>query len=894
MNYEMGPGVSTLALLVLLVVAAGEALHRPGHASRHGGRVRAAHRAGKAPPGTRSKGASEEPLLVTIKAAKELEFDFGDDGTLEKEMKATGRYDPKQVLGYDLTLDNHERNRIFVTTPNVRRGIPVTLSTIPYDGEQSPRLKPYPNLEMHHTTEDSVTNCYTQLVNVVRTTKIWSDDSVLFVLDNGVLDVTTTPKQVCEPKIVVFDLLSDEPMISLFIKNAACNSYYNYLWVDDCPEDTLTAYSSDARSNVLSVTEFKTGTTKHLQSQYFHPKPGFFFTKAGGPAYYLPDGLNGLAAEERCNGRLYFQAFASNIQGFANKQVILDAKDGDVLDIKMQGDLPGELPGQSGVMAVDPKGQLLFFPVLDELAIYCWNTSKPHNPKNFRMIFQDDERLQFVSSINIDPITGGLYIMSDRLTSYLSNTTNFSEDNYQILYSDINNTECSLRYTSRWTEVRYEMGPRVSTLALLVLLLVAAGEALHRPGHASRHGGRVRAAHRAGKAPPGTRSKGASEEPLLVTIKTTKELKYDFGGNGTLEKEMKDTGRYYPKLVVSFDLTLDNHQRNRMFVTTPLAWGDIPVTLSTISYNGERSPLLKPYPNLEIHHTTEDSITDCNSQLVDVIRTTKTWADDDTLYVLDNGALDLCTTSKNVCPPKIVIFDLRTDEIIKSIVIQNPFCDSWYNNLWVDACPDGSLTAYTTDPRGNVLSVTDLTTGASKILQSQYFHPKPGYFFTKAGGPAYYLPAGLTGVTADESCDGKLYFQAFASNIQGVVDKQVIRDASDGDVLDVKTQVDLPGELSGQSGVMVVDPKGQLLFFPVLDEMAIYCWNTSKPHDPKNFRMIAQDDERLQFVSSIDIDPKTQGLYIKSNRMTSFLTNTTNYSENNFHILYIDIKNIEC
>ncbi|XP_049809379.1 protein yellow-like [Schistocerca nitens] len=438
------------------------------------------------------------------------------------------------------------------------------------------------------------------------------------------------------------------------------------------------------------------------------------------------------------------------------------------------------------------------------------------------------------------------------------------------------------------------MGPRVSTLALLVLLLVAAGGANHKSTHATRHGGRVRAAHRAGKTSPVARSKGASEELKLVTIKAAKELEYDFGDDGTLEKEMKATGRYDPKMVAGYDVTMDNHQRNRIFVTTPLARRGIPVTLSTIPYDGEQSSLLKPYPNLEIHHTTEDSITDCNSQLVDVIRTTKTWADDDTLYALDNGALDLCTSSKDVCPPKIVIFDLRTDEIIKSVVIQNANCDSWYTYLWVDACPDGSLTAYSSDPRGNMLSVTDLNTGVSKLLQSQYFHPKPGFFFSKAGGPAYYLPAGLTGVTADENFDGKLYFQAFASNIQGVVDKQVIRDARDWDVLDIKTQVDLPGELSGQSGVMVVDPKGQRLFFPVLDDLAIYCWNTSKPHDPKNFRMIVQDDERLQFVSSINIDPKAQRLYIMSDRMTSYLSNTTNYSEDNYRILYIDIKNIEC
>ncbi|XP_047111380.1 uncharacterized protein LOC124788242 [Schistocerca piceifrons] len=156
------------------------------------------------------------------------------------------------------------------------------------------------------------------------------------------------------------------------------------------------------------------------------------------------------------------------------------------------------------------------------------------------------------------------------------------------------------------------------------------------------------------------------------------------------------------------------------------------------------------------------------------------------------------------------------------------------------------------------------------------------------------MPDGINGATADESCDGKLYFQAFASNIQGVVDKQVIRDAGDGDVLDIKTQVDLPGELPGQSGVMAVDPKGQLLLFPMLDELAIYCWNTSKPHDRKNFRLVVQDDEHLLFVSSIKIDTKAQRLYIMSGRVTSYLSNTTSCSEDNYQILYIDIEDIEC
>ncbi|XP_049859224.1 protein yellow-like [Schistocerca gregaria] len=442
------------------------------------------------------------------------------------------------------------------------------------------------------------------------------------------------------------------------------------------------------------------------------------------------------------------------------------------------------------------------------------------------------------------------------------------------------------------------MGSHVCTIALLVLLVVAAADAHHKSSHATKHGGRVRAAHRTSKATPvtkGATGRSSSDELELETLKASKEIKFDFGDDGTLEKEMKATGRYDPKMVLVYDVTMDSYQRNRIFLTTPLMRRGIPVTLSTIPFDGEEDPKQKPYPNLDIHRTTEDTITDCDNQLVDIVTTVKTWADDDTLYAIDNGVLDLTTSPKNVCPPKIVAFDLRTDEVINSIVIQNAACNSMYSTLWVDAsCDTGGLTAYISDTRGYVLTVTDLSTGASKHLQSQYFHPKPGFFFTKAGGPAYYIPHGLCGITAGESCDGKLYFQAFASNIQGVVDKHVLHDATDGEVLDIKTQLNLPGELPGTSGEMVVHPNGQLLFFPVLDDVAIYCWNTTKHHDPKNFRLIVQDSKRLEYVSSLNIETKTERLYVVSDRFTNYLSNTTDYSEENYRILYIDLKDIQC
>ncbi|XP_049808195.1 protein yellow-like [Schistocerca nitens] len=383
-------------------------------------------------------------------------------------------------------------------------------------------------------------------------------------------------------------------------------------------------------------------------------------------------------------------------------------------------------------------------------------------------------------------------------------------------------------------------------------------------------------------------------EPELVTVIALKEAKFDFGDNATVEQYLRDSGNYDPKSVLPYDVTVDTAARNRIFVATPQVARGIPVSLSTYRFHDPGSSSLKPYPSLDVHRTTEDTITDCNTQLVSVFTTTKTSADEDTLYAMDSGVLDIVKNPKAVCPPKIVSFNLQTDKVQNVTIIEKAACNTIYTLIRVEQCADSRLVAYIADTVGFQLTVTDLTTGVSKHLQSQYFYPKPGYFFTKAGGPSTYLPYGLYGISGDDRCDGKLYMQGHATNIQAAVKKEVIRNANDGDILDTVTQVALPGRLAGPSGPLAADPSGQLLFFPQQDALAVYCWNTSKPHNPHNFRMIARDSERLQYFSHMEVDPTSMRLYLGTNRFTKYLSKTIDYSDYNYRLLYINLSGITC
>ncbi|XP_049779361.1 protein yellow-like [Schistocerca cancellata] len=441
------------------------------------------------------------------------------------------------------------------------------------------------------------------------------------------------------------------------------------------------------------------------------------------------------------------------------------------------------------------------------------------------------------------------------------------------------------------------MTRRLLLAGLLLVLLAASG------GHRSRSKAASRGHHYkpALKTKPGglqtpklVNSRVAKQARLsdreLVTVKSTNEVTFDFDDD-ELEQQLLDNGGYIPKSAEPFQVIEDVSSRNRLFVTTPMLRSGIPASLSTIQYDGPSGLSLKPYPSLDRHRTTEDTITDCMEQLVSIAPITKSWTDDDTLYALDTGVVDITSSPKQVCPPKIITFDLRTDEIANITVIDTTACISLYVTLWVDPCPTGGAVAYSTDSFNFRLTVTDLTSGASKHLQSEHYSTRRRSL-TRAGGSCAYPPFGLAGIAADNSCDGKMYMQSFASNIQDVLDKKAIRDAKDGQVMDENIQMALPGELSGMSGPLVVDPKGELLFFPIQDDYAIYCWNTSKPHDPQNFRLLIKDKRRMKYVSNMQIDPTSGRLWMLTNRFPSFATNTVDYSDVIYYIMYISIKGI--
>lgn len=88
-----------------------------------------------------------------------------------------------------------------------------------------------------------------------------------------------------------------------------------------------------------------------------------------------------------------------------------------------------------------------------------------------------------------------------------------------------------------------------------------------------------------------------------------------------------------------------------------------------------------------------------------------------------------------------------------------------------------------------------------------------------------------------------------------------------------------------------------LMFFNLIDQNAVGCWNGENPYDAKFQAVVDQDNQKLIFPSDVKID-RNRNLWVLSDKMPNFLLSTLNYNDINFRIFFapvdVLIKNTVC
>ncbi|KAH8298694.1 hypothetical protein KR018_006897, partial [Drosophila ironensis] len=388
------------------------------------------------------KSFKSESKIETINEWKYLDFDYPTFVDRQRAIR-NGDFVPKNNL--PLGIDKYS-NRLFITTPRWKDGVPASIGTIPYPTkENSPAIKPYPKWEDHGDPRSP--DCM-KLISVYRTAI--DECHRLWLIDSGIVNATINLTQICPPKIVVYDLKTDNLIVRYSFPETQIkeDSLHSNIVVDigvDC-EDAH-AIVSDVWRYGLLVYSLSQNRSWRVTNYNFSPNPIASNFIIYGLNFQWLDGVFGLSIKvnQPSNERvLYFHPMAS----FKEFQVSMHLLLNETLWITNSqenskyfysiGDRG--FNGQSSTSGIARNG-VMFYTQLHKDNIGCWDTKKPYIRANLGTLIDHDvsqKLIQFPNDLKVDnEEQQSLWIMSNRLPIFLYSQLDYSEVNFRILKINI-------------------------------------------------------------------------------------------------------------------------------------------------------------------------------------------------------------------------------------------------------------------------------------------------------------------------------------------------------------------------------------------------------------------------------------------------------------------------
>ncbi|XP_065352589.1 protein yellow-like [Cloeon dipterum] len=325
-------------------------------------------------------------------------------------------------------------DRIFLAIPRWRSGVPATLAYVRFPSNTtSPLLVPYPSWELNRLGSGCNSIVSTLRVKVDECNRLW-------LVDSGV----AAGRKYCNPKVTVIDLNTDRILQTLYLPSGALKEDSSFANIEvEYPNGTCgrhndaVLYIADNRRFALIVYDLKANKAWRVTDKTMYPSPEEGTIYVAGENFELMDGVIGLALGPKSNtsaGRtLYFSALTSNQQYWVNTSVLRNESlaNNSPTDF-IKGSQPR--PGQSAGYDMDKNG-ILFFGLVNRDALACWNTRKTFDPTRIARLAQNNDTMQFISTVSVDQ-SQRLWALSSRYHKYFLRTMDPTEINFRIFMAE--------------------------------------------------------------------------------------------------------------------------------------------------------------------------------------------------------------------------------------------------------------------------------------------------------------------------------------------------------------------------------------------------------------------------------------------------------------------------
>ncbi|KAL5276988.1 Y-e family protein [Megaselia abdita] len=368
----------------------------------------------------------------------------------------------------------------------------------------------------------------------------------------------------------------------------------------------------------------------------------------------------------------------------------------------------------------------------------------------------------------------------------------------------------------------------------------------------------------------------------LKTVNQWNLISYNFPyGMNTNDPEI-----YNPMNIVATGVAV---AYDRLFVATPKLFSGVTSTISTIRKDllGD-SPVLEAFPDWSFHRPGRQNVSCNDLQLISVYRLKIDSCN--RLWALDAGISRSLEDFEKTCPPKILVFDLNTNQVVRRIDFPPEVLrgESLFTNIIIDettskpggTCDDVFIYISDTVEPGIVVydSVRDMTWRVSHPAM----FPDPDFAQSDIQGYKFVLMDGVVGLAFDDQ--DLIYFQPLATDRLFSVSKQVLRA---GPIpLNQLLPVKLVGKKSSQGIGLAVTTSDKSIVFAPMTETAVASYN---PYTNEQ-SILAYDPERLQFIGDMQVSRFNPGeLFIVSSRFHRFFLKNLDGNDINTRILKIDL-----
>ncbi|KAM3962606.1 protein yellow-like [Aphomia sociella] len=344
-----------------------------------------------------------------------------------------------------------------------------------------------------------------------------------------------------------------------------------------------------------------------------------------------------------------------------------------------------------------------------------------------------------------------------------------------------------------------------------------------------------------------------------------------------------DSKSFIPKNNIPMGLEIFE---DKLFITVPRWRNGVPSSLNYVNLkdNTTTSPKLMPYPSWAAHATGQDQ------KPPEIISPFRIRADRcSRLWVLDNGKIGNLESNTTKYAPAIIIYDLKTDNLIRKYVFPNDQVkqDSGFANIAIEDSDCQKTYAYAGDVGKAGIVVYSWDKNESWRISHHFFYPDPLACDFNVKGLNFNWTDAIFGMgISGPNPDGysTLYFHPMASYNEFKVSTEYLRNQSIAESSFDAFQLLGSRGPNSQSSVSFVDPKTGVLFYSLVNLNAVACWKTSnKEYLMKNQGRIYMNDETMVYPTDIKVD-YNDNLWILSNKLPIWMYSELNTNEVNFRV----------